>query len=184
MNTRLIVGAATAGLMALAGCSEQGQGDQPVAATGQSTNGTVAATVAASSEHRELAAALTDTQLAPVLDGKGIYTLLAPGDAAFAALGAKGEALSGPDRRPLMIAVLRAHLLPGEVTPESIERAIARKQGPVTMRTMAGGTVRFSKTDVGITVGNGATEAALASTAYAASNGAVLPIDKVLLPAS
>lgn len=178
-----MVGAAGLSLIALSACSREGQGDQPVAADSGSTNGTVAATVAASPEHRDLAAALTDTQLAPVLDGKGIYTLLAPSDAAFTALGSKGEALAGADRRPLMIAVLRAHLLPGQVTPEAIAQAIARKKGPVTMRTMAGGTVRFSKTDAGIMVGNGATEAALASTASTASNGAMLPIDKVLLPA-
>jgi uncharacterized surface protein with fasciclin (FAS1) repeats len=170
------------GLLVLAGCSQGGEGDKPIAATSEQTNGTVAATVAASADHRKLAAALTDTQLGPVLDGKGAYTLLAPDDTAFDALGDKGDALAGKDRRPLMIAVLRAHLLPGEVTPEAIEKAIAREKGPVEMRTMAGGTVRFSKGRRGIVVGNGETEAALSGTAQTASNGAMLPIDKVLLP--
>lgn len=173
---------AAAVLLALAGCSEQGQGDEPVAARSEPANGTLAATVAASTGHRRLAAALVDTQLAPVLDGKDVYTLLAPGDPAFAALGDKAQALSAAERRPLMAAVLRAHMLPGQVTPESIEQAIARKKGPVEMRTMAGGTVRFSKTDRGIAVSNGAIQAALSDTASIASNGAVLPIDKVLLP--
>lgn len=176
------VALAAAGLLVVGGCSQEGQGDQPVAARGESASGTVAAAVAASPEHDELAAALSDTQLAPVLDGKDIYTLLAPSDAAFAALGAKGEALAGQDRRPLMIAVLRAHLLPGQVTPKAIEEAIARQQGPVEMRTMAGGMVRFSKAGNGITVTNGATSAALGEGSQSASNGAVLPIDKVLLP--
>lgn len=170
-------------LMALAGCDRQGQGDQPMAANGQAGNGTVIATLADSPDHRELAAALTDTRLAPVLDGKGNYTLIAPVDAAFAALGAKADALEGENHRPLMIAVLRAHLLPGQVTPEAIEAAIARKNGPVEMRTMAGGTVRFRKTEGRIMVGNGSSEAALTGTARTASNGAVLPVDKVLLPA-
>ena len=182
MSARWYIAAAAAGLMAVVACSQEGQGDKPVAARSQPANGTVAATVGDSSAHRTLAAALTDTQLAPVLDGKGVYTLLAPGDDAFAALGAQGEALAATGRRPLMIAVLRAHLLPGEVTPESIEQAIARKKGPVEMRTMAGGTVRFGKTGRAITVSNGSVEAVLANTARTASNGAVLPIDKVLLP--
>lgn len=183
MSARLPFVLGASALMALAGCSQQGQGDEPVAAKSQPVNGTVAATVAGSRDHRELAAALTDTQLAPVFDGKGVYTLLAPDDAAFAALGAKAEALSGQDRRPLMIAVLRAHILPGQITPQSIEQAIARKKGPVEMRTMAGGTVRFSKGERGLTVSSGDSSAALATVTHAASNGAVLPVDQVLLPA-
>lgn len=182
MSARLTLVLAASGWIALAGCSEQGQGDQPIAAKSQSANGTVAATVAGSGDHRELAAALADTRLAPVLDGKGVYTLLAPNDAAFGGLGEKGEALSAEERRPLMIGVLRAHLLPGQVTPESIEQAIARKQGPVEMRTMAGGMVRFRKSDGRIIVSNGSTEAELTGTAQTASNGAVVPLDGVLLP--
>lgn len=171
-----------AALMALPGCAPEGPGDEPAVVRSEQANGTVAATVAASTGHRELAAALTDTQLAPVLDGKGNYTLLAPGDEAFAALGVKSEALAGAERRPLMIAVLRGHLISGQVTPETIDEAIARKDGPVEMRTMAGGTVRFSRDANGVTVSNGANVARLVPGALAASNGAVLPIDAVLLP--
>lgn len=175
--------AAATGLMVLAGCSQQDAGEKPVAATGDAAAGTVAAAVAGSADHRRLAAALTGTQLAPVLDGKGDYTLLAPSDAAFEALGDKATALAGEDQRPLMIAVLRGHILPGQVTPKAIEAAIARKQGPVEMRTMAGGTVRFSKSGDGYTVSNGAETANLSGATIAAANGAVLPVDKVLLPA-
>lgn len=172
---------AALGLTLAAGCSEDRTGTEPVAAT--SDAGTVAAAVAGSADHRKLAAALTDTQLAPVLDGKGDYTLLAPSDAAFGALGDKAAKLGEQEQRPLMIAVLRGHILPGQVTSEAIEAAIARKQGPVEMRTMAGGTVTFAKAGEGYTVSNGAQTATLASATTAASNGAVLPIDKVLLPA-
>ena len=179
MSARSIVAFA---LALLAGCSQDGAGDKPVAATSDAAAGTVAAAVAGMDGHRKLAAALTDTQLAPVLDGKGDYTLLAPSDAAFDALGEKGAALAAKDQRPLMVAVLRGHILPGQVTPKAIEAAIARKQGPVEMRTMAGGTVKFAKAEDGFTVTNGAQTATLASATTAASNGAVLPIDKVLLP--
>lgn len=166
----------------ISACSPTSEGEQPVAAT-EAARGTVAAEVAASKEHRKLASALTDSQLAPVLDNKGEYTLLAPNDAAFAALGEKSAQLVGQDQRPLMIAVLRGHILPGQVTPKSIEAAIDRKRGPVEMRTMAGTTVTFAKQDDAITVSNGAATARLAAMTTAASNGAVLPIDKVLLPA-
>lgn len=183
MSGRGTLFAATAGLALLAGCSREDAGAQPEAVTSDAARGTVAAALAGSGDHRKLAAALTDTQLAPVLDGKGDYTLLAPSDAAFEALGDKGAALAAKDQRPLMIAVLRGHILPGQVTLKAIEAAIARKQGPVEMRTMAGGTVTFARAGDGFTVSNGGVTAKLAEATTAASNGAVLPIDKVLLPA-
>lgn len=175
--------AAAAGLLTLSGCGQRDEGEKPIAAASEGSDGTVAAAVAGSGDHRKLAAALTDTQLAPVLDGKGDYTLLAPSDAAFDALGDKGARLAEQAQRPLMIAVLRGHILPGQVTPKSIEAAIARKNGPVEMRTMAGNTVTFAKGSSGFTVSNGGSTATLAEASTAASNGAVLPIDKVLLPA-
>ena len=181
MSARTIL-IASAPLALLASTAQDAGEKKPVAAAGDTASGTVAAAVAASDGHRKLTAALADTQLAPVLDGKGDYTLLAPSDAAFDALGERGAALSGAEQRPLMIAVLRGHILPGQVTPEAIEAAIARKQGPVEMRTMAGGTVRFAKNGSGYTVSNGAETAALGAST-AASNGAVLAVDKVLLPA-
>ena len=179
MSGRIALFFLSAGLL-LGGCSNDGTGTEPVAAS--SDGSTVAAAVAGSRDHRKLAAALTDTQLAPVLDGKGDYTLLAPGDAAFGALGDKAVKLGEQERRPLMIAVLRGHILPGQVTSEAIEAAIARKQGTVAMRTMAGGTVIFAKAGEGFSVSNGAQTATLGTSTIAASNGAVLPIDRVLLP--
>lgn len=182
MNTRLAVSLA-AGLMALAACSQPDSEAQTlIGGETEAASGTVVAALTDVAGHRALTAALTDTQLAPVLDGKGDYSLLAPSDAAFDALGEKFEALSGPDQRPLMIAVLRGHILPGQITPSAIEQAIARQKGPVEMRTMAGVTVRFAKTESGLTVSSGAQTASLESGAVTASNGAVLPIDTVLLP--
>lgn len=177
------MGAAAAGLLLLGACGQTSDGTKPAAATSDAARGTVAAAVAASSDHRKIASALADTQLAPVLDGKGDYTLLAPSDTAFAALGDKGTRLGEKEQRPLMIAVLRGHILPGQVTPKAIEAAIARKKGPVAMRTMAGNTVTFAEADDGFTVSNGGETAKLATASTAASNGAVLSIDKVLMPA-
>lgn len=168
-------------LIAVAGCSIGNRND--ALATATAANGTLSATIAGAPDLRTLAAALADTQLAPVLDGPGDYTLLAPTDAAFAALGSEGRELAGVAQRPRMIAVLRAHILPGQVTPQAIEQAIARRQGAVEMRTMAGDTVRFARGKQGIEVTNGTVTARLAAGAQTASNGAVLPIDRLLLPA-
>lgn len=174
--------ALVAGVLSLAACSPTDRGARTEAVASETATGTVAAALSDIDNHRKLSAALTDTQLAPVLDGKGDYTLLAPSDAAFDALGDKGKALAGKDQRPLMIAVLRGHILPGQVTPRSVETAIARKKGPVEMRTMAGDIVRFDKGDDGLTVSNGSQTAILEAGDVTAANGAVLPIDTVLLP--
>lgn len=173
-----------AGLLGLVACSPTDRGAPAEAAASGSATGTVAAALTDIDDHRKLSAALTDTQVAPVLDGKGDYTLLAPSDAAFDALGEKGKALAGKDQRPLMIAVLRGHILPGQITPRSVETAIARKKGAVEMRTMAGDTVRFAKTDEGLTVSTGNQTAKLEAGDLIAANGAILPIDTVLLPAN
>ena len=182
MSARLAI-VAVAGMAILTGCSGPGRHDQPQALASVSGHGTVASAIAGSKDLRQLSLALSETQLAPVLDGKGEYTLLAPNDAAFEALGAKGKALKAKDQQPLLIAVLRSHLLPGLVTPPAIAAAIAREHGPVEMKTMAGGRVRFSKDETGFAVTNGNTTAHLAGTVQTASNGAILPIDAVLLPA-
>jgi uncharacterized surface protein with fasciclin (FAS1) repeats len=179
-----LIGAVAAGLLGLAACSPTDRGAKAEKTGTDVTSGTVAAALGEVDNHRKLSAALADTQLAPVLDGKGDYTLLAPSDAAFEALGEKGKALSAKDQRPLMIAVLRGHILPGQVTPHSVEQAIERKKGPVEMRTMAGDTVRFAKTEKGLTVSNGAQTAVLEAGDLTTPNGAVLPIDTVLLPAN
>ncbi len=175
---------AAAGLLGLSAC---GEADAPERLSADATvtvqNGTIAASLGDIGELRTVSAALADTQLAPVLDGNGDYTLLAPTDAAFTALGDKAEALRRANNRPLMIAVLRGHILPGQVTTDSIKAAIARKKGSVTMQTMGGTSVTFIENGEDITVGNGASTATIGQSATA-SNGAILTIDKVLVPAA
>lgn len=173
---------AAAAALCLTACGDgKSTSDGEPLTAARARNGTIAASLAETGDLRTLSAALADTQLAPVLDRKGDYTLLAPTDAAFTALGKKLDELRSPQERPLMIALLRAHILPGQVTPDSIRAAIARKKGPVRMQTMGGTTVTFTDTGAAIAVGNGATTATMGAAATA-SNGAILTIDKVLLP--
>ena len=174
---------AVAGMTILSGCSQAGKSDQPQTFVTVSGHGTLASAVAESRDLHRLSSALNETQLAPVLDGKGEYTLLAPTDAAFEALGDKDKVLADKDQQPLLIAILRGHLLPGAITPSAIVAAIARKGGPVEMNTMAGGTVRFSKDAKGLTVTKDGATVRIAGTTQTAANGTILPIDAVLLPA-
>lgn len=181
MRAQTILVAAALGL---AGCSETGDEKQPLLDAQTEGRGTVAASLSGTSELRTFAAAMASTQLFPVLDGKGDYTVLAPSDAAFEALGEKGKVMLSKEQQPIAIAILRGHILPGQVTAQAIEKAIARKQGPVSMATMAGGTVTFAKRNGGLTVSNGAATASVSESVTTASNGAILQIDKVLMPRS
>ena len=112
-----------------------------------------------------------------------LATLMPTGDAAFDALGTEGTTLLKDEQRPVLVAVLRDHLLPGHLTPEAIGEAIDRKGGPVTMATLGQAEVTFSKSGetVNVVMDDGS-DAAFAGTAIAANNGVVIPINKVLLP--
>ena len=81
------------------------------------------------------------------------------------------------------MALLRDHLLPGHLTPESIGEAIDRKGGPVTMATLGETDVIFSREGDGIKAElEDGGSASFAGTATATNNGVVIPISQVLMP--
>ena len=128
-----------------------------------------------------VASALSDSGLDSVFDGPGAYTILAPNDAAFEALGDEAEALTGEEQRPILVAVLRSHILPGHLTPDAIQQAIKDSGGVVKMRTLGKGTVTFSNGEEGLLVtGPDGAEASLAGEVHTASNGVLIPLDGLL----
>ena len=176
-----LLGAAT---LALAACSPVEEEPAPEdTATVENANDTLAGVLGELDDSATVREAMEDAGLASLLDGAGIYTLLAPDDAAFDSLGEDGEALMGEDQRPLLVALLREHILPGHVTPEAIEQALEQQDGEVEMTTLGGGTVTFTGNGDAITVTNPSGKSArFAGAALAASNGTVIPIDGVLVP--
>lgn len=144
---------------------------------------TLAAALAGSDEFGSLRKAIEHSELMTVFDGPASYTLLAPTDEAFTGLGEQSTALMSDGRRPVLVAILRNHLLPGHLTPESIAEAIARRGGPVSMTTLGQGKVTFARTKDAITVTlDDGSPARLVGTAVAANNGVLLPVDRLLLP--
>jgi len=163
----------------VAGCS--GEPDASLPSEGASSE-TLATVLAETDGLGTASRALVDTGLAPVFDGPGTYTLLAPGDEAFAALGPAGEGLMGEDQRPVLVALLRNHIVPGQIDVDSVRSAIEAKQGPVRMRTLGGGTVSFTLDGENLVVSGDGQRAAIDTAGQViASNGAVLPIDAVLV---
>ncbi len=173
--------AALAMALATAACSG---GDQ-TAADGDSaavSNDTLAAVVKDAHGLSMVSTALGDAGLAPVFDSAASYTILAPQDAAFDALGDAGKGLRDAAQRPALVAVLRDHVVPGYLTPDDISKAIELADGKkVTMRSMGGHMLTFTADGDAIVVTNeDGSRARFAGDALRASNGVAIPIDAVL----
>lgn len=177
-----IAAVALTSLSLASGCSKVEKGD-PGVETEEAVTVTLAGALGSAEGMTILRDALSDTALASVLDGPASYTLLAPKNEAFELLGEEGEMLLQEDQRPVLIGILRGHLVPGHLTPNAIEEAIERNGGPVSLTTLGEGNLTLSKEGDRLLVTNdeGST-ATIAGASTAANNGVVIPLDAVLLP--
>jgi uncharacterized surface protein with fasciclin (FAS1) repeats len=172
----------------LAGCGERAADNGATAnASGSAVVGaegpvgTLLAGDAASARLHRIVAGAGMTEL---LNGVGPYTLFAPSDAALDGLGeGRVEALAGEAMRPQAIALLRAHIVPGAITRQDIQNGLASGR-PVQLRTMADTVLTLSREGETIVVtSDRGGRATLSGEGKIAANGAVHPIDGVLLPA-
>ncbi len=175
---------------ALAGCGDRAQNNATtangaVAAPGTPTSGTVGTLASADPALGKLGRIVGSAGMAELLNGVGPYTLFAPNDAALDGIGpGRADELAGESMRPQAIALLRAHLVPGTVTRQDIETGLNASSGPVTVRTMGETVLTFSRDGDGILVtSNRGGRARLSGDEKIASNGAVQPLDGVLLSA-
>jgi uncharacterized surface protein with fasciclin (FAS1) repeats len=161
----------------LAACSD-GKTETAEPGAAETPRQTLATEIAGASNLTTVAGALSGAGLGEVFDGPGSYTVLAPDDEAFAALGDTGKTLTTPEHRAELVAILRGHILPGHLTLDAIRAAIADKKGPVSMRTLSDGMVTFSQAgDVLSVAGPDGAKATIDGNAIEATNGVVLPID-------
>ena len=179
-----VLAGAIAGLALLPACSSDADTVDEDGTTQEEATRTLAASLGDLPDMASLNGAISEAELGSIFDGPGSYTLLAPNDAAFNALGEEGKTLMSEEQRPVLIGLLREHILPGHLTPENIAQALEDKGGDVTMTTLGGGEVTFSKDGDTISVSNGmGSTAKLATNATAATNGVIIPVDTVLVPA-
>ena len=177
MNRALVALAAAA--LALQGCSGDDAAEQE---TTEVSTETLASLIMEADGLSTVAGVIGEAGLAEVFDGAASYTLLAPQDAAFDALGEAGEELRSPEERPAMVAILRDHIVPGYLTPADIANAVeAAGDGSVEMRTMGGHVVTFTgeREAITVTAEDGAT-ARFDGEALLGSNGVAIPLDAVL----
>lgn len=175
-----LAGVAVAAGLALAACSADRQEPEP----NDLQSDTVAQALSSQADLSTLSQAVVDAQLNEVLDGSGSYTILAPTDEAFAALGEPGRQLLAVERRPLLVGLLREHIVPGHLTPQAIGTAIDKQGGAVRMTTMGGGTVSFAREGEAITVARDEGKPVrFVGSASESGNGTVIPIAAVLTSA-
>ena len=167
-------------LLAVPACSADETADQTDAES-EPTDDTLAAAISDADGLTVVASALGDSGLAQVFDGAGSYTIFAPNDAAFEALGETGAALREPGQSAAMAAVLRDHIVPGYLTPADIESAIEAQGGAVKVETMGDHALTFTRADDGIRVtSEDGSAAMLTGNALKARNGVAIALDGVL----
>jgi len=173
----------------LIGCSKHdaqpnsGATDNPVqAARPAQREATLVAGLAKSPQFGTLAAAIRDTGLDGVLGGKASYTIFAPTNGAFDALGEKGRALRQPEQRAALAALLREHIVPGLLTRDDLDKALQRSAGkPLRLRSMGKGSLTVTREGGTIFVAGGdGARARLTGDSTAANNGAALGVDGIL----
>jgi uncharacterized surface protein with fasciclin (FAS1) repeats len=178
---RAALAAAAPLALALSACGD-GATDPAEQASTEPSSETLAAVVGDDDGLSVVSGALSDAGLAQVFDSAAAYTILAPQDAAFDALGDAGTQLRDEAQRAALVAIIRDHIVPGYLTPEDIGNAIeAADSDKVMMRTMGGHTLTFTQDGDTIVVTNedGST-ARFAGDALRASNGVAIPVDGVL----
>jgi uncharacterized surface protein with fasciclin (FAS1) repeats len=138
--------------------------------------------LAASGEHKTLAAAVESAGLTGTLAGAQPYTLFAPTEAAFAKLPAgAADGLLSAEARGRTLTLLTGHIVPGLVTASDLGKAIERGKGKAQLATMGGANLSFSREGDSIVVTDPSGGRALVTGAERlASNGVVHSVDGVL----
>lgn len=174
---------------ALAACGGQGDSRNEAAAVNGIANAaaptqrTLAAELDARDDLGTVHAIADNAELDEVLEGVGPYTVFAPTNAAFTALGQeRSEALRGEAMRPQAVALLRAHIVPGLVSRSDIAAALDRGNGRAQMRNMAGGMLSFARDGDAIVVSTEGARGRITGDEVVASNGAIQPVDGLLRP--
>jgi uncharacterized surface protein with fasciclin (FAS1) repeats len=131
-------------------------------------------TAVAAGSFKTLAAALQAAGLVDALQGKGPFTVFAPTDEAFAAL-PEGtvENLLKPENKDQLIAVLKYHVVPGQVTSDQVVDLSGAK-------TLNGQRIDISVQEREVMVD----QATVVKTDIECSNGVIHVINAVILPAS
>lgn len=127
-------------------------------------------TAAGNSDFETLVAAVQAAGLVETLKGDGPFTVFAPTDDAFAALGATVDDLLKPENKDKLTAILTYHVVPGKVM-----------SGDLTDDAMVA-TVEGSDVTIDLDNGPMVNDAKVVTADIETSNGVIHVIDKVIMP--
>jgi uncharacterized surface protein with fasciclin (FAS1) repeats len=158
-----------------------GNGAAPASEKGAASE-SVAEGLSTSADHGRLADALKAAGLADTLSGAQPYTIFAPTDAAFQKLEGEGNDILAAENKAALVALLTGHIVPGLVTAEDLGRAIDRGKGKAVIATVGGGDLTFTRSGDAVEVAGPDGSRARVGAGRNQSNGAIHPIDTVLMP--
>ncbi len=127
-------------------------------------------TAAGNSDFETLVAAVQAAGLVDTLKGEGPFTVFAPTDDAFAALGSTVDDLLKPENKDKLTAILTYHVVPGKVM-----------SGDLSDDMMAA-TVQGEDITIDLDNGPMVNDAKVVTADIETSNGVIHVIDKVILP--
>lgn len=149
------------------------EAETPTTPSIAATSGTIVDIAAASESFQTLVAALTEAELAEVLQGEGPFTVFAPTDEAFAALpeGTLDELLL-PENRDTLVKILTYHVVPGAIMSDELASGeVATVEGNLV-------NVMVDPTQETVMVN----DATVIQADIPATNGVIHAIDQVILP--
>ena len=137
-----------------------------------------------SKDHTTLVAAVKAADLVATLKGPGPFSVLAPANAAFAALPAGTvDTLLKPENKATLTGILTYHVVAGKMDSAALTTAIKDGKGKAMLKTVAGGTLTATASSGGVMIADekgGSAKVTIADVYQ--SNGVIHVVDKVLLP--
>ena len=162
--------------------------DETVAAEPMAADATASKTIVAlaqgNADLSTLVTAVTAAGLGETLSGAGPFTVFAPTNAAFAKVDkATLDGLMMPASKDKLAALLKYHVVAGNVKAADVVKMITDGKGTATIKTVAGGELKatMSGDKVMLTDAKGG-KSTITGTDMAASNGVVHTIDTVVMP--
>ena len=131
-----------------------------------------------------LVTAVTAAGLAETLSGSGPFTLFAPTNDAFAKLDkATFDGLLKPESKAKLAALLKYHVVAGNVKAADLAKLIADGNGTATVKTLNGGSLkaRMNGDKIVLTDAKGG-KSTVTTADLVASNGTVHMVDTVVMP--
>ncbi len=157
---------------------ETGSGERKVMVGGaeMSSNKNVVANIMSSREHTKLVALLKSAGLVTTLQGPGPFTVFAPTNDAFMKMGATPS-------KSTLTRVLKYHVIDGKWDSNDIMAGINGNGGTLSVKTMQGGSLKFSmsRENLIVTDENGMTATVTTKDIYQ-SNGVAHVVNTVLMP--